>query len=186
MGQHPSFLSSNNSVLPFLGNFHILIDYMRINFNGFSFRFKHANGASFFLFFMFCHLFRGVYFLGYNKLHLWLSGCLILLLSIGASFLGYVLPFGQMSFWGATVIVNLLSVIPLVGGSICILAWGGFCVSYFTVKRFFTFHFLLPFVILVLVLGHLLLLHFYGSNSPNLSFHRVGFFKLFFVKDFLS
>jgi ubiquinol-cytochrome c reductase cytochrome b subunit len=103
-----------------------------------------------------------------------------------ASFLGYVLPFGQMSFWRATVIVNLLSVIPFVRGSICILAWGGFCVSYFTVKRFFTFHFLLPFVILVLVLRHLLLLHFYGSNSTNLSFHRVSFFKLFFVKDFLS
>jgi len=114
------------------------------------------------------------------------SGCFLLLLSIGAAFLGYVLPYGQMSYWGATVIVNLVSVIPYIGSKMCILLWRAYTVNLYTLKRFFTLHFLLPFVILFLVLRHVLLLHLTGSNSTLIRVTRKNFFKLFFVKDIIT
>lgn len=105
---------------------------------------------------------------------------------MGASFLGYVLPYRQISYWRATVIVNLASIIPFFGVRVVILVWGGFSVNLYTLKRFFAFHFLLPFLVLTLVGGHLLLLHFFGSNSNINSHLRAAFFKLFFVKDLVS
>jgi len=170
----------------FSASFSRLIFYVRNVFFGFKLRFFHANGASLFLFFIFIHFFRGVYFSSYNKSSLWLTGCFLLLLSMGASFLGYVLPYGQMSYWGATVIVNLVSVIPFLGVSICILLWGAYTVNLYTLKRFFTLHFLVPFLVLVGVLSHLILLHFSGSNSTNNGVSRRRFFKLFFVKDLMT
>merc|ERR1711973_1081074 len=114
------------------------------------------------------------------------SGCFLLLLSIGAAFLRYVLPYGQMSYWRATVIVNLVSVIPYIGPKICILLWGAYTVNLYTLKRFFTLHFLLPFVVLVLVVAHVLLLHLTRSNSTYIGVSRKNFFKLFFVKDIIT
>jgi len=170
----------------FTYSFSRLIFYARNVFFGFKLRFFHANRASFFLFFVFLHFFRRLYFLSFNKVHLWLSRCVLLLLSIGASFLGYVLPYGQISYWGATVIVNLVSVIPVIRPKICVLVWGAYTVNLYTLKRFFTLHFLLPFIVLVLVLGHLILLHFTRSNSTFYGVTRKSFFKLFFVKDIIT
>jgi len=170
----------------FTYSFSRLIFYARNVFFGFKLRFFHANGASFFLFFIFLHYFRGIYFLSFNKKRLWVSGCFLLLLSIGAAFLRYVLPYGQISYWRATVIVNLVSVIPYIGPKICILLWRAFTVNLYTLKRFFTLHFLLPFVVLVLVLAHVLLLHLTGSNSTYIGVSRKNFFKLFFVKDIIT
>jgi len=170
----------------FTYSFSRLIFYARNVFFGFKLRFFHANRASFFLFFIFLHYFRGMYFLSFNKKRLWVSRCLLLLLSIGAGFLGYVLPYRQMSYWGATVIVNLASVIPIIRPQICVLLWRAFTVNLYTLKRFFTLHFLLPFIVLRLVLGHVLLLHLTGSNSTFIGVTRKNFFKLFFVKDVVT
>jgi len=131
----------------FTYSFSGLIFYARNVFFGFKLRFLHANGASFFLFFIFLHYFRGMYFLSYNKKRLWVSGCFLLLLSIGAAFLGYVLPYRQISYWRATVIVNLVSVIPYVRPKMCILLWRAFTVNLYTLKRFFTLHFFFLFFI---------------------------------------
>jgi len=160
--------------------------FLFLFFFGFKLRFFHANGASFFLFFIFLHYFRGIYFLSFNKKRLWASRCFLLLLSMGAAFLRYVLPYGQMSYWRATVIVNLVSVVPYIRPKICILLWGAFTVNLYTLKRFFTLHFLLPFVVIVLVLAHILLLHLTRSNSTFMRVSRKSFFKLFFVKDVIT
>lgn len=117
---------------------------------------------------------------------MWASRVVILLLSIGASFLGYVLPYRQISYWRATVIVNLISVIPFLGLYICILLWGAFTVNVYTLKRFFSLHFLLPFVLLVMVFSHILILHTTRSNAPNTRVYRKNFFGVFFVKDLVS
>jgi len=170
----------------FTYSFSRLIFYARNVFFGFKLRFFHANRASFFLFFIFLHYFRRIYFLSFNKKRLWVSRCFLLLLSIGAAFLGYVLPYRQISYWRATVIVNLVSVIPYVRPKICILLWGAFTVNLYTLKRFFTLHFFLPFVVLVLVLCHVLLLHLTGSNSTIIRVSRKNFFKLFFIKDVIT
>jgi len=170
----------------FTYSFSGLIFYARNIFFGFKLRFFHANRASFFLFFIFLHYFRRLYFLSFNKKRLWMSRCFLLLLSMGAAFLGYVLPYGQMSYWGATVIVNLVSVIPYVGPNICVLLWRAYTVNLYTLKRFFTLHFLLPFVVLLLVVRHILLLHLTRSNSTYLGVSRKNFFKLFFVKDVIT
>jgi len=170
----------------FTYSFDGLIDYVRNVFFRFKLRFFHANRASLFLFLIFLHFFRGLYFSSFNKTHLWISGSVLLLLSMGASFLGYVLPYRQMSYWRATVIVNLISVIPLIGPSVCILVWRAYTVNLYTLKRFFTFHFLLPFVILILVFGHILTLHLTGSNSNLSRISRKRFFKLFLIKDLIS
>jgi len=140
----------------------------------------------YFLFVLFIYKFRRLYFSSFNKIHLWISRSALLLLSMRASFLGYVLPYRQISYWRATVIVNLMSVIPFIGPSVCILVWRAYTVNLYTLKRFFTFHFLLPFVILILVFGHILTLHLTGSNSNLSRISRKGFFKLFLIKDLIS
>jgi ubiquinol-cytochrome c reductase cytochrome b subunit len=135
---------------------------------GWLMRYIHMNGASFFFIVTYIHLFRGLYYGSYKAPRelLWMLGVVILLLMMATAFMGYVLPWGQMSFWGATVITNLFSAIPLVGQTIVSWLWGGFAVDNPTLNRFFSLHYLLPFVIVAVVGLHLMALHQHGSNNP--------------------
>lgn len=133
---------------------------------GWLLRLVHGNVASLVFIVLFIHMFRGMFFTSFYLKGPWLSGWLIMALTIIAAFLGYVLPWGQMSFWGATVIINLLRVLPS-GGSLVIWLWGGFYVSYLTCRFFYSLHFLVPFIILILALVHLVLLHFTGRRVPS-------------------
>jgi quinol-cytochrome oxidoreductase complex cytochrome b subunit len=135
---------------------------------GWLLRYVHANGASFFFIAVYIHIFRGMYYGSYKQPRelLWILGVLIFLLMMATAFMGYVLPWGQMSFWGATVITNLFSAIPVVGDDIVTLLWGGFSVDNPTLNRFFALHFLLPFVIFAVVFLHIWALHVTGSNNP--------------------
>nr|YP_010327178.1 cytochrome b [Dryocoetes hectographus]UJG10839.1 cytochrome b [Dryocoetes hectographus] len=145
----------------------------------------HANGASFFFICLYIHIGRGIYYSSYNFLETWMSGVTIFFLVMATAFLGYVLPWGQMSFWGATVITNLVSAIPYLGNMIVQWIWGGFAVDNATLTRFFAFHFVLPFIVSALILVHLLFLHQTGSNNPigsasnidKLPFHPYFTFK---------
>jgi ubiquinol-cytochrome c reductase cytochrome b subunit len=159
--------------------------------NGWLIRYLHANGASMFFIVVYAHIFRGLYFGSYMnpRGRLWASGVIIFLLMMATAFMGYVLPWGQMSFWGATVITNLFSAIPFVGGSIVEWLWGGFSVSNATLNRFFSLHYLVPFLIVGLVLLHLSLLHKDGSNNPlglNSNPDTISFYPYFYVKDLFS
>ena len=156
--------------------------------NGWLIRYMHSNGASFFFILIYCHIFRGLYYGSYITPRglLWCSGVIIFLLMMATAFLGYVLPWGQMSFWGATVITNLFSAIPFVGKNIVEWLWGGFSVDNATLNRFFSLHYLLPFVICGLTVLHLSLLHRDGSNNPlgiNVNVETVPFYPYFYVKD---
>merc|ERR1712048_769782 len=145
--------------------------YIQINVNfGWLIRFVHANRASIFLFLIFIHICRRLYFNSFNKSALWASRVTILLLVIGSAFLGYVLPWGQISFWGATVITNLISVIGA------------------TLTRFYTFHFLFPLLVLVLIILHLFLLHVTRSSNPNglWTFNKLTFYPFYFIKDLIT
>lgn len=135
---------------------------------GWMLRYMHMNGASFFFIAVYVHIFRGMYYGSYKNPRelLWILGVVIFLLMMATAFMGYVLPWGQMSFWGATVITNLFSAIPVFGDSIVALLWGGFSVDNPTLNRFFALHFLLPFVIVGVVLLHVWALHVTGSNNP--------------------
>lgn len=135
---------------------------------GWLIRYLHMNGASFFFIAVYIHIFRGIYYGSYKKPRelLWILGVAIFLLMMATAFIGYVLPWGQMSLWGATVITNLFSAIPLVGDSIVTLLWGGFSVDNPTLTRFFALHYLLPFVIFAVVFLHVWALHVTGSNNP--------------------
>jgi ubiquinol-cytochrome c reductase cytochrome b/c1 subunit len=138
-----------------------------VNF-GWMMRYAHMNGASMFFAIVYIHMFRGLYYGSYKQPRelLWILGVLILVLMIATAFMGYVLPWGQMSYWAATVITNLFSAIPWVGQSIVTLLWGGFTVGNPTLTRFYALHYLLPFIILAVVLLHLVALHRFGSNNP--------------------
>jgi len=135
---------------------------------GWMLRYLHMNGASMFFIVVYIHIFRGLYFGSYKNPRelLWILGVVILLLMMATAFMGYVLPWGQMSFWGATVITNLFSAIPLIGNDIVTWLWGGFAVDQPTLNRFFSLHYLLPFVIVAVVMLHLVALHTHGSNNP--------------------
>jgi ubiquinol-cytochrome c reductase cytochrome b subunit len=135
---------------------------------GWLLRYIHANGASMFFLIVYIHLFRGLYYGSYKypRELLWMLGVVILLLMMATAFMGYVLPWGQMSYWAATVITNLFSAIPVVGNDIVTLLWGGFTVGNPTLNRFYSLHYLLPFVIVAVVMLHLLALHQHGSNNP--------------------
>ena len=136
---------------------------------GWLIRYIHMNGASFFFIAVFIHIFRGMYYGSYKgpRELLWIFGMVIFLLMMATAFMGYVLPWGQMSFWGATVITNLFSAVPVVGKSIVELLWGGFSVDNPTLNRFFALHYLLPFVIVGVVFLHVWALHVTGSNNPT-------------------
>jgi ubiquinol-cytochrome c reductase cytochrome b subunit len=135
---------------------------------GWLLRYMHANGASFFFIAVYIHIFRGLYYGSYKNPRelLWIFGVVILVLMMATAFMGYVLPWGQLSLWGATVITSLFSAIPLVGDSIVTWLWGGFAVDNSTLNRFFSLHFLLPFVIVGVVALHVIALHVTGSNNP--------------------
>nr|YP_009355428.1 cytochrome b [Acanthocepola krusensternii]BAX03668.1 cytochrome b [Acanthocepola krusensternii]BBU26033.1 cytochrome b [Acanthocepola krusensternii] len=159
-----------------------------VNF-GWLIRNLHANGASFFFVCIYLHIGRGLYYGSYAFKETWNIGVILLFLTMATAFVGYVLPWGQMSFWGATVITNLLSAIPYVGNTLVQWIWGGFSVDNATLSRFFTFHFLLPFVIVGVTLVHLLFLHETGSNNPlglNSNADKVPFHPYFTYKDLLG
>ena len=136
--------------------------------SGWLIRYIHMNGASFFFIAVYIHIFRGLYYGSYKAPRelLWMLGVVIMLLMMATAFMGYVLPWGQMSFWGATVITNLFSAIPIVGEHIVTWLWGGFSVDNPTLNRFFALHYLLPFVIFAVVVLHIIALHRFGSNNP--------------------
>nr|APX40809.1 cytochrome b [Phyllotreta tetrastigma] len=164
---------------------HIIRD---INY-GWLIRTIHANGASFFFICLYIHIGRGLYYGSYKLKETWLIGVTIFLLTMATAFLGYVLPWGQMSFWGATVITNLMSAIPYLGTDLVQWIWGGFAVDNATLNRFFTFHFLFPFLILTLVMIHLLYLHQTGSNNPlgtNSNIDKIPFHPYFTFKDLMT
>ena len=135
---------------------------------GFMLRYLHANGASLFFIAVYIHIFRGLFYGSYKAPRelLWMLGVVIFLLMMATAFMGYVLPWGQMSFWGATVITNLFSAIPFVGESIVVFLWGGFSVDNPTLNRFFSLHYLMPFLIAGVVVLHIVALHRFGSNNP--------------------
>lgn len=166
---------------------HIMRD---VNY-GWLIRYLHANGASMFFVVTYFHIFRGLYFGSYiyPRGLLWCSGVIIFLLMMATAFMGYVLPWGQMSFWGATVITNLFSAVPFVGLSIVEWLWGGFAVDNATLNRFYSLHYLLPFLIAGFVLIHLSLLHAVGSNNPlgiNTNVDSIVFYPYFYVKDLFA
>jgi ubiquinol-cytochrome c reductase cytochrome b subunit len=173
--------------LAFLSVEHIMRD---VN-GGWLLRYMHANGASMFFIIVYSHIFRGLYYGSYitPREHLWCSGVVVFLLMMATAFMGYVLPWGQMSFWGATVITNLFSAIPVVGPSIVDWLWGGFCVDNATLNRFFSLHFVTPFLIAGMVIVHIALLHKNGSNNPlgvESSSDKISFYPYFYVKDLFS
>jgi ubiquinol-cytochrome c reductase cytochrome b subunit len=157
---------------------------------GWLLRYIHMNGASLFFMVVYIHLFRGLYYGSYKypRELLWMLGVVILLLMMATAFMGYVLPWGQMSYWGATVITNLFSAIPVVGSKIVTLLWGGYTVGNPTLNRFFSLHYLLPFIIVAVVGLHLIALHTHGSNNPLGIDHKgpgdsIPFHPYYTVKD---
>ena len=164
---------------------------MRSVNNGWLIRYTHANGASLFFVVVYCHIFRGLYYGSYMhpRQLLWCSGVLIFILMMATAFMGYVLPWGQMSFWGATVITSLFTAIPVVGQTIVDWLWGGFTVNNATLNRFFSLHFFLPFIIAGVSVIHLALLHKDGSNNPlgvDGTVDKIPFYPYFFVKDLFA
>nr|AAW82807.1 cytochrome b [Myoictis wavicus] len=149
----------------------------------------HANGASMFFMCLFLHVGRGIYYGSYLYKETWNIGVILLLTVMATAFVGYVLPWGQMSFWGATVITNLLSAIPYIGSTLAEWIWGGFAVDKATLTRFFAFHFILPFIITALAMVHLLFLHETGSNNPtgiNPNADKIPFHPYYTIKDALG
>nr|WGT92160.1 cytochrome b [Furcatopanorpa longihypovalva] len=153
---------------------------------GWFLRTLHANGASFFFICLYLHVGRGMYYNSFLFTPTWMVGVILLFLVMGTAFMGYVLPWGQMSFWGATVITNLLSAIPYLGTELVQWLWGGFAVDNATLTRFFTFHFLLPFIVAAATMIHLLFLHQTGSNNPiglNSNLDKIPFHPYYTYKD---
>nr|QRV59818.1 cytochrome b [Didelphis virginiana] len=149
----------------------------------------HANGASMFFMCLFLHVGRGIYYGSYLYKETWNIGVILLLTVMATAFVGYVLPWGQMSFWGATVITNLLSAIPYIGSTLVEWIWGGFSVDKATLTRFFAFHFILPFIILAMVVVHLLFLHETGSSNPtglDPNSDKIPFHPYYTMKDILG
>nr|YP_010596858.1 cytochrome b [Formica candida]WAK85246.1 cytochrome b [Formica candida] len=149
----------------------------------------HINGASMFFICMYLHISRGLYYNSYKLINTWLIGVSIYLLSMATAFLGYVLPWGQMSFWGATVITNLVSTIPYIGNLMVQWIWGGFSINNATLNRFYSIHFILPFIIMMMVMLHLFFLHTTGSSNPlgiNSNLYKIPFHIYFSIKDILG
>nr|BAJ05921.1 cytochrome b [Lepus brachyurus]BAJ05925.1 cytochrome b [Lepus brachyurus]BAJ05928.1 cytochrome b [Lepus brachyurus]BAJ06016.1 cytochrome b [Lepus brachyurus]BAJ06017.1 cytochrome b [Lepus brachyurus] len=156
---------------------------------GWLIRYLHANGASMFFICLYMHVGRGIYYGSYTYLETWNIGIILMFAVMATAFMGYVLPWGQMSFWGATVITNLLSAIPYIGATLVEWIWGGFSVDKATLTRFFAFHFILPFIIAALVMIHLLFLHETGSNNPSgipSDSDKIPFHPYYTIKDLLG
>nr|YP_010726202.1 cytochrome b [Neodiprion huizeensis]WDY84638.1 cytochrome b [Neodiprion huizeensis] len=176
---------TSNIYLAFESIIHI---YRNVN-NGWMIKNTHANGASMFFICMYIHIGRGIYYGSFNQKNTWITGVMILLMTMATAFLGYVLPWGQMSFWGATVITNLMSAIPYLGDSLTQWLWGGFSINNATLTRFFTIHFIMPFIILMMVLIHLMFIHQTGSNNPmgmNSDIDKIPFQPYFMLKDIIG
>nr|UQJ75207.1 cytochrome b [Kalotermes flavicollis]URH16487.1 cytochrome b [Kalotermes flavicollis] len=156
---------------------------------GWILRTLHANGASMFFICIYMHIGRNMYYGSHKLTHTWSIGVVILFVTMATAFMGYVLPWGQMSFWGATVITNLLSAVPYMGTELVQWVWGGFAVDNATLTRFFTLHFLMPFIIAALVIVHLLFLHQTGSNNPmglSSDTDKIPFHPYFTMKDIVG
>jgi len=182
MHYNPSIAEAFNSIE------HIMRD---VN-NGWLIRYLHSNTASAFFFILYLHIGRGIYYGSYRapRTLVWVIGTIILIAMIGTGFLGYVLPYGQMSLWGATVITNLISAIPWIGQDIVEFIWGGFSVNNATLNRFFALHYLLPFVLVALVLMHVIALHdTAGSSNPlgiSANYDRIPFAPYYLFKDLIT
>nr|YP_010583063.1 cytochrome b [Eurhadina exclamationis]UGN61509.1 cytochrome b [Eurhadina exclamationis] len=166
------------------------ISHITRNVNyGWLMRTLHSNGASLFFICLYIHTGRGIYYGSYKYNKTWILGVMLMLMTMATAFLGYVLPWGQMSFWGATVITNLLSAIPYIGSMMVNWLWGGFAVDNATLSRFFSLHFLLPFIILMLTIIHIFFLHLTGSNNPiglNSNIDKIPFHPYFSIKDIMG
>nr|YP_009417627.1 cytochrome b [Durgades nigropicta]ARX63977.1 cytochrome b [Durgades nigropicta] len=156
---------------------------------GWLMRTMHSNGASLFFMCLYMHTGRGMYYGSYKMNKTWMMGLMMMLTTMATAFLGYVLPWGQMSFWGATVITNLLSAIPYIGDMLVKWIWGGFAVDNATLSRFFSLHFMLPFLISAMTIIHLMFLHETGSNNPigiNSNIDKIPFHPYFSIKDIMG
>lgn len=169
------------------------IDYiMRDLSSGWFVRYLHLNGASMFFVCIYLHIFKGLYYRSYQspRRFVWIIGVVIYILAMGTAFLGYVLPWGQMSYWAATVITNFVTVVPYIGVDLVVWLWGGFSINNATLNRFFSAHYILPFAIAGLVLVHLVVLHQFGSNSPtgirSDKVDKVSFYPYSYIKDFFG
>nr|YP_010363484.1 cytochrome b [Atkinsoniella longiuscula]UNZ12585.1 cytochrome b [Atkinsoniella longiuscula] len=166
------------------------VNHITRNVNyGWLMRTLHSNGASLFFICMYLHTGRGMYYGSYKYKLTWIVGMIIMLMTMATAFLGYVLPWGQMSFWGATVITNLMSAIPYIGLMLVNWIWGGFAVDNATLSRFFSLHFLLPFIVSMMVIIHLFFLHLTGSSNPigmNSNIDKIPFHPYFTIKDLLG
>nr|AML26664.1 cytochrome b [Ptiliidae sp. BMNH 1274724] len=174
-----------NTEIAFNSIIHICRD---VNY-GWLMRIMHANGASFFFIALYLHIGRGIYYSSYNLIMTWIMGVIIFFMVMATAFLGYVLPWGQMSFWGATVITNMVSAIPYLGMMIVQWLWGGFAVDNPTLNRFFVLHFMLPFIIIALIMMHFMFLHNSGSMNPmgtNSNMDKIPFHPYFSTKDLLG
>lgn len=176
-----------NVDLAFISVEHIMRD---VNY-GWMIRYLHANGASFFFIFVYLHIARGLYYGSYKspRVLLWSIGVIILVLMMATAFLGYVLPYGQMSLWGATVITNMLSAVPWIGQDFVQFVWGGFSVNNATLNRFFSLHFLLPFLLAALAIMHLMALHVHGSSNPlgiSSNVDKLAMHPYFIFKDLVT
>jgi len=166
---------------------HIMRD---VNY-GWLFRYLHSNGASFFFILVYLHIGKGLYYNSFLPPYvtLWRIGIIIFILMMLTAFIGYVLPWGQMSFWGATVITNLFTAIPLIGKDLVIWIWGGYAIENPTLRKLFSLHYFLPFIITGFVVLHLILLHIPGSSEPLkffFSVDKISFYPYFYVKDLFS
>lgn len=169
--------------------FNIISHISRDVNNGWLIRSIHSNGASIFFIFIYLHIGRGIYYSSFFFLKTWITGIIIIFILIATAFLGYVLPWGQISFWGATVITNLFSAIPYIGSILTYWIWGGFSVDNNTLTRFFSLHFILPFILLLIVIIHIIIIHEKGSRNPlglNLNIDKIPFHPYFTVKDILG
>nr|UYX57800.1 cytochrome b [Austrodecus sp. JZ-2022] len=166
--------------------FKSLSHIMRDMNSGWLIRSMHTNGASLFFLIMYIHIARGMFFNSFILKEVWISGIIIFLIMMATAFMGYVLPWGQMSFWGAAVITNLVSAIPYIGNMLVQWLWGGFSVNNATLNRFFSFHFILPFILMALIIIHFMFLHQTGSSNPmgvNSNIDKITFHPSFTIKD---
>lgn len=169
----------------FLSVIHIIRE---VNY-GWLIRNAHANGGSIFFIFIYLHIGRGIYYQSYTLTETWNTGVLLFIITMATAFIGYVLPWGQIRFWGATVITNIFSAIPYIGKTLVEWIWGGFAVTNPTLNRFFAIHFMLPFILIALVIIHIIFLHQTGSKNPlgiNRDSDRVSFHKYYSIKDTLG
>nr|YP_010279295.1 cytochrome b [Tetrapedia diversipes]UKG21064.1 cytochrome b [Tetrapedia diversipes] len=169
--------------------FKSIVHIMKDTNSGWLIRLIHMNGASFYFIMMYIHISRNIYYNSFKLNHVWNVGIMIFLLSMMTAFMGYVLPWGQMSFWGATVITNLISVIPFIGQMIVEWIWGGYSINNATLNRFYSIHFIMPLIILLLVTIHIFFLHLSGSNNPmnsNSNKYKIPFHPYFTLKDSIT